>query len=594
MTTIGDGCGCDTGCDWKEKLNEAYNRAVASINKVKDNGGHVYYPDGTGAITLPLLSLSEYADLIDLIPKVTALETDDAQAKKDIIALKNASSAYAVDIARAQADIIALQNSQSGYSVDIGELRSDISAIETKDTIQDGDISQLKISDAEHTEAISTLESNVDAHARQITSINAKNATQDSLISKNANDIAETSKALVSDVVLARTGPGKIQATIEREDALPIDSGVLDMVIPTTYQIVSGTTERSFKIRVVFSDGSSTTTDDFLIPEGGGTDVTVTSITATKPTDNTFVISIGLSDGTTVLSTNPVTIASNVALSLDGSDRLVTTVNGQASNALVLPKTEYTAGNGISITGTAIAVNTGVVALKTDISDMETKTNASATYATKTAISDMETKTHASETYATKTAISDMETKTHASETYATKTTVNQIQSAVGDCFNEVSLGADGASLDFTAVDGQVNNIAIPGGGSSQTIITNPTSSEIYNAVIGSIFIGDIRVEYSGPVGPGETIPYQVCTGVYAIKIAAETWWVAAKKIADTSKSGSTTNYNQLSGVPWTDLTSGLSDLIYVSDSVKYYSPSFSLIDIDFSSSNAKLITPSY
>ena len=314
MTTIGDGCGCDTGCDWKEKLNEAYNRAVASINKVKDNGGQVYYPDGTGAVTLPLLSLSEYADLIDLIPKVAALETDDAQAKKDIKALQDASTQYAKDIAQAKTDI-----------------------------------SQLKISDAEHTEAISTLESNVDAHARQITSINVKDAAQDSLISKNANDIAETSKALVSDVVLARTGPGKIQASIEREDALPIDSDVLDMVIPVTYQLITGSTARAFKMKVVMSDGTSTTTNDFLIPEGGGTDVTVSTITMSKPTDNTIKVVIGLSDGTT-LETDPATIASNVVLSLDGSNRLITKVNGQASNALVLPTgKEYTAGSGIAI-----------------------------------------------------------------------------------------------------------------------------------------------------------------------------------------------------------------------------------------------------
>lgn len=314
MTTIGDGCGCDTGCDWKEKLNEAYNRAVASINKVKDNGGQVYYPDGTGAVTLPLLSLSEYADLIDLIPKVTALETDDAQAKKDIKTLQDASKHYATDIAQAKSDI-----------------------------------SQLKISDAEHTDAITTLESNVDAHARQISAINVKDATQDCEISKNANDIAETSKALVSDVVLSRTGPGKIQASIEREDALPIDSDVLDMVIPVTYQLITGSTARAFKMKVVMSDGTSTTTNDFLIPEGGGTDVTVSTITMSKPTDNTIKVVIGLSDGTT-LETDPATIASNVVLSLDGSNRLVTTVNGQASNALVLPAgKEYTAGSGIAI-----------------------------------------------------------------------------------------------------------------------------------------------------------------------------------------------------------------------------------------------------
>ena len=68
-------------------------------------------------------------------------------------------------------------------------------------------------------------------------------------------------------------------------------------------------------------------------------------------------------------------------------------------------------------------------------------------------------------TLATKSDISDMETKTSANATFATKATVSQIQTAVGDCFNEVALGSDGKSLDFTAVDGQVNNVVLPSGG---------------------------------------------------------------------------------------------------------------------------------
>lgn len=74
------------------------------------------------------------------------------------------------------------------------------------------------------------------------------------------------------------------------------------------------------------------------------------------------------------------------------------------------------------------------------------------TLATKSDISDMETKTHANATFATKTELA----------TKADSTTVTQIQTAVGDCFNDVALGSDGKSLDFTAVDGQVNNIILP------------------------------------------------------------------------------------------------------------------------------------
>lgn len=55
MVTIKDGCGCDPcDCDWKQKLKEAYSRAIQSVNKIGDNNGSVYYPDGTGFVKLPL------------------------------------------------------------------------------------------------------------------------------------------------------------------------------------------------------------------------------------------------------------------------------------------------------------------------------------------------------------------------------------------------------------------------------------------------------------------------------------------------------------------------------------------------------------
>lgn len=44
----------------------------------------------------------------------------------------------------------------------------------------------------------------------------------------------------------------------------------------------------------------------------------------------------------------------------------------------------------------------------------------------------------------------------------ATKESVTALQNEVGDAFSQVAIGADGKSLDFTALDGQINNIALP------------------------------------------------------------------------------------------------------------------------------------
>lgn len=61
----------------------------------------------------------------------------------------------------------------------------------------------------------------------------------------------------------------------------------------------------------------------------------------------------------------------------------------------------------------------------------------------------------------------------------ATKQSVDTLQAQVGDAFTEVAIGTDGKSLDFTALDGQVNNIALPGGSPSEGWILLNYLSEI-------------------------------------------------------------------------------------------------------------------
>ena len=55
----------------------------------------------------------------------------------------------------------------------------------------------------------------------------------------------------------------------------------------------------------------------------------------------------------------------------------------------------------------------------------------------------------------------------------ATKSALDDLQAQVGDAFSQVAIGSDGKSLDFTALDGQVNNIVLPNNGSSEwTVVT--------------------------------------------------------------------------------------------------------------------------
>lgn len=73
----------------------------------------------------------------------------------------------------------------------------------------------------------------------------------------------------------------------------------------------------------------------------------------------------------------------------------------------------------------------------------------------------------------------------------ATKESVTALQNAVAPAFKEVSVGSDGKSLDFTALNGQVNNIVIPssGGRTIRTLVTlNDMWTAITNGKIGDEF----------------------------------------------------------------------------------------------------------
>lgn len=317
--------------------------------------------------------------------------------------------------------------------INLDGLDSRLTADEANIKKNTDDITQLKISDTEHTAEITTLESNVDNHAREITAIKAIDAKQTTDISDLKTLTDALTKELPTEITLYRDGTGKIRAQVTQEDNTTYDSNTLDMIIPYQYDIISGTTARSFKLDITTSDGNHIITNDFLIPEGGGTDVTITSVTLKKDPKNAnkVKVSIGLSDGTPLESgyADMVTSVSGAF----ANNKLTITVNGITSVPITIDTsgTVYSPGTGIKIASGTISIDDTVVALKSDISDMETKTNANATF----------------------------ETKTNASATYATKTALNTLQDSIQDCFNDISFNDE--NLSVTALDGQTNILAL-------------------------------------------------------------------------------------------------------------------------------------
>lgn len=84
MVTIKDGCGATSCCSWKEKLEEAYKRATASVNKIGDDAGNVYYPDGTGYVKVPLPTKAQ----IDSLAQVDSIKASVDDLNKTVPALE--------------------------------------------------------------------------------------------------------------------------------------------------------------------------------------------------------------------------------------------------------------------------------------------------------------------------------------------------------------------------------------------------------------------------------------------------------------------------------------------------------------------------
>ena len=181
MVTIKDGCGCDPcDCDWKQKLKEAYSRAIQSVNKIGDNDGSVYFPDGTGFVKLPLPRQSDVAQIKTNTEDIADLKVRDIQLQANITTEETARKA--------------------------------------KDDLLDADITRIDNTDTEQDQKIQDNADRITSTYNDLVSTEATVATHDSeIITLQANNQA-LAKSLVSDVLMTDgTTAGKIGRASCRE-----------------------------------------------------------------------------------------------------------------------------------------------------------------------------------------------------------------------------------------------------------------------------------------------------------------------------------------------------------------------------------------
>ena len=254
MVTIKDGCGCGTAscCSWKEKLEEAYKRATASVNKIGDDAGSVYFPDGTGYVKLPLPTRAQVAQI---------------QTNAD--------------------DIATLKQRATASEGDINTLEQDVVRIDAKDTAQDTNIK-------DNSDRITSTNNDLVATEATV-------ATHDSdIITLKANNEA-LAKSLVSDVLMTDgTTAGSVQVSIERVDGALITSANYKWGRDIGVRLEAGTQAGYLKTVIDLSDGTTITSNEYKIVEVLESDVYVTAITLVPDmTAGTIGGNISYSNGTT-------------------------------------------------------------------------------------------------------------------------------------------------------------------------------------------------------------------------------------------------------------------------------------------------------
>ena len=314
MVTIKDGCGCDPcDCDWKQKLKEAYARAIQSVNKIGDNDGSVYFPDGTGFVKLPLPRQSDVAQIKKNAQDIADLKIRDMQLQADI----NAETASREDAITAEA------------SARETAITAEASAREAKDTALDADITRIDNTDAGQDQRIQDNADRITTLNNDLIATEATVATHNTEIINLQSQTQALSKSLVSDVMMTDgTTAGSVQVSIEREDGAVVTSANYKWGRDIGVRLEAGTQAGYIKTVISLSDGTELESNEYKIVEVLESDVYVTAITLIPDmAAGTIGGNISYSNGTTqTINTINVPTAPGVTSAIEALQSRMTAV----------------------------------------------------------------------------------------------------------------------------------------------------------------------------------------------------------------------------------------------------------------------------
>lgn len=328
--------------------------------------------------------LNEVIDALNGIGDVPEMQNQIEALRSDVTALQQ-------DIGDADASISDLTQKVNAAVNDINSLKTRVSTMETTVGQHSTDISDLKgrMTDAEG--AITTHDSEISTIQTDIGDID--------------NEITELQHEVIDKVSMSSTTHGSVQVTIHHEDGSQDTSAPIDLALVQEGGITlqTGATDRSFNLKVTLSDGSEWQTNDFVIPAGGGTEVSVTSIQIAQGSqDDMMKVRIGLSDGS-FIDSNDWTVVKPadfgaLKTQVEGQAGDITALEGRVQALEDKPSFALNPATGSTLGGVKIGANINVTADGTisvtfpdapDLSPYITKSEASSTYATKTNLSEL-------------------------------------------------------------------------------------------------------------------------------------------------------------------------------------------------------------
>ena len=207
--------------------------------------------------------LNEVIDALNLVGDIPDMQTEIDTLKQSVTSLQESIGSTDTNLATVEGNLNKTISDLNALTAKVGTIETTISGIQSDITAIEGDISGLD------------------------------------------SEVEGLKAEVVDEVSMASTSHGSVQVTIHHEDGTQDTSAPIDLALVQEGGITlqTGATDRSFNLKVTLSDGSSWQTNDFVIPEGGGTDVSVTSIQISQGTSaNQMRVRIGLSDGSFINS----------------------------------------------------------------------------------------------------------------------------------------------------------------------------------------------------------------------------------------------------------------------------------------------------